>query len=141
MTFRLLPRQSARLAALWLFLLAAASAADYSKISPDLKPLLANSSAKIDVIVQYNSPPQTCTSGGLLGGIICTTVNLLGGVLKVVFTLINAVSATQTYDALGRTQAVTNVLGTFNTYVNQTARVQSISYPTGKHVQLLSELW
>jgi serine protease AprX len=94
MTFTSHSRQLARCAALWLFLLTAASAADYSKISPDLKPLLANSSNNINVIVQYNSAPQTCVSTGLLGGLVCTTVNLLGGVVKVVFSLINAVSAT-----------------------------------------------
>lgn len=70
--------------------------ADDSKISPDLQPLLANSSSSINVIVQYNSPPQTCTSGGLLGGLLCTTVNLLGGVVHVVFSLLNAVAGTLT---------------------------------------------
>src|ERR1700675_2486752 len=65
--------------------------ADNSKISPDLLPLLSNTSSSFNVIVQYNSPPQTCTSGGLLGGLLCTTVNLLGGLVKVVFMLLNAV--------------------------------------------------
>jgi hypothetical protein len=68
--------------------------ADNSKISPDLQALMANSSSNIDVIIQYNSPPQTCTSGGLLGGLLCTTVNLVGGVLNTVLGLINAVEAT-----------------------------------------------
>ena len=78
-----------------LVLMAAGSAfADDSKISPDLKPLLANPANKVTVIVQYNSPPQTCTSSGLLGGLICTVVNITGGVVNGVFNLINAVSAT-----------------------------------------------
>jgi serine protease AprX len=88
------PGQLTRCVALWLFLLTTLSAADYSKISPDLKPLLANPSNQINVIVQYNSSPQTCVSSGLLGGLVCTTVNLLGGVVKVVFSLINAVTST-----------------------------------------------
>src|SRR6185436_17078365 len=92
MRFYFHTRVSALVAVLWLLLVATASAADYSKISPDLQPLLGNPANKINVIVQYNSPPQTCT-GGFLGGIICTAVNLLGGVVKVVFTLVNAVSA------------------------------------------------
>src|ERR1043166_9275831 len=75
------------------FLTAAAALADNSKISPDLLPLLSDPSRTVNVIVQYNSPPQTCTTG-LLGGLICTTVNLLGGLVKEVFTLINAVSGT-----------------------------------------------
>src|SRR5438045_3633648 len=66
--------------------------ADTSKISPDLLPLLANPNANVNVIVQYSSP-QTC-SGGLLGSLLCPTVNLLGGVIHVVFSLLNAVSAT-----------------------------------------------
>src|SRR5687768_6746119 len=75
---------------------AALALADNSKISTDLQPLLTNPSAKLNVIVQYNRPPQTCTSGGLLSNLLCTTVNLLGGVLKTVFVLLNAVSATLT---------------------------------------------
>src|SRR5258706_16042884 len=78
----------ARLSILSLLLLASAFA-DNSKISPDLLPLLKNPSNTVNVIVQYNSPPQTC-SGGLLGGILCTAVTLLGGGVKIVFTLINA---------------------------------------------------
>src|SRR5690349_11842826 len=86
-----------RCAALGMLLLAAGVAyADASKISPDLLPLLANPSATHNVIIQYNSPPQTCTSGGLLGGLLCTTVNLLGGVVHTVFDVINAVSGTLT---------------------------------------------
>src|SRR5262245_19481755 len=87
-------RPLARFAAAWLCLTATVSAADYSKISSDLRPLLANCSNKIEVIVQYNSPPQSCVSTGLLGGLTCSAVNLLGGVVKVVFSLVNAVSAT-----------------------------------------------
>ena len=52
---------------------------------------------------------------------------------RVVSRSINGVAATQTYDELGRTPSVTNVLGTFNySYVNQTSRVQSIGYPNGQ---------
>src|SRR5437763_3974911 len=70
--------------------------ADTSKISPDLLPLLGTPGATHNVIIQYNSPPQTCTSGGLLGGLLCTTVNLLGGVVHTVFDVINAVTGTLT---------------------------------------------
>src|SRR5713226_8748414 len=88
-------RQLSRCAVLWLALLAAGSAfADNSKISPDLLPLLANPSNSVNVIVQYNSPPQTCTGGGLLGPILCLPINLLGGIVHVVFSLINAISGT-----------------------------------------------
>ena len=68
--------------------------ADNSKISPDLLPLLSNPSAQVNVIVQYNSAPQTCTGGGLLGGLVCGVVNLLGGVVNIVFDVINAVAGT-----------------------------------------------
>ena len=81
-----------------IFLLLASQAfANNSKISPDLLPLLSNSSSQINVIVQYNSQPQAPSGGllgGLLGGVVGTVVNLLGGVLNVVFSLIPAVSAT-----------------------------------------------
>ena len=81
----------ARCAALWVFLLTAVAAfADDSKISPDLKPLLANPKNTVNVIVQYNAP----LCGGLLGGLLCVTVNLLGGVVNLVFGLINAVAGT-----------------------------------------------
>jgi serine protease AprX len=91
-------RHAARSLVVWLSLtaFAASALADNSKISSDLQPLLTNPSAKLNVIVQYNRPPQTCTSGGLLGNLLCTAVNLLGGVLKTVFVLLNAVSATLT---------------------------------------------
>jgi len=81
---------SKRSVALWLALCVTGSAvlADNSKISADLQPLLANPSNNINVIVQYNTPPQS--SGGLLGGVL----NLVGGVLNAVFSLIPAVSAT-----------------------------------------------
>src|SRR5579862_5967041 len=69
--------------------------ADSSKISPDLQPYLSNSSS-VNVIVQYNTPPSTSSSGGLLGGLIGGVVNLLGGVVRTVFSLIPAVSATLT---------------------------------------------
>src|SRR5258708_30790907 len=88
-------RLVARCAIVWMVLMAAGAAfADNSKISPDLLPLLANPSNSVNVIVQYNSPPQTCSGGGLLGAIVCLPVNLLGGVVHVVFSLINAVSGT-----------------------------------------------
>jgi serine protease AprX len=48
----------------------------------------------VNVIVQYNSLPQTCSGGGPTGGLVCPTVNLLGGVVNAVFTLINAVAGT-----------------------------------------------
>src|SRR5712691_170862 len=88
-------RRLARFAVLWLVLMTTGMAlADDSKISPDLLPLMANPSNQINVIVQYSSPPQTCSSGGFLGGVICTVVNVFGGVLHFVFSLIPAVSAT-----------------------------------------------
>ncbi len=87
-------RRAARTAFLAFFLLIVSRAfADNTKISPDLQPLLANSSNNIKVIVQYNTPPQQ-SSGGLLGGLLGGVVNLLGGVLNTVFSLIPAVSAT-----------------------------------------------
>ena len=87
-------KRAARTAFIAFFLLIAGRAfADNSKISPDLQPLLANSSNQINVIVQYNTPPQQ-SSGGLLGGLLGGVVNLLGGVLNTVFSLIPAVSAT-----------------------------------------------
>ena len=76
----------------FLLLIAGRAFADNSKISPDLQPLLSNPSNKINVIVQYNTPPQS--SGGLLGGLLGGVVNLLNGVLNTVFSLIPAVSAT-----------------------------------------------
>src|SRR5271165_776890 len=85
---------SKRITALSLFLclMGSVALADNSKISPDLQPLLANPSNSINVIVQYNTPPQS--AGGLIGGLLGTVVNLVGGVLKTVFSLIPAVSAT-----------------------------------------------
>src|ERR1700730_13838519 len=86
-----------RVAQIGIILIALGTAtafADLSKISPDLLPVLANPNAKANVIVQYNTPPQTC-SGGLLG-LVCSAVNLLGGVVKTVFTLVNAVTGTLT---------------------------------------------
>ena len=69
--------------------------ADNSKISPDLLPLLSNPSAQLNVIVQYNQPPQTCSSGGLLGlgGIICTALNIIGDVVHIFLDIIDAVFA------------------------------------------------
>src|ERR1700730_2420331 len=93
--FRNRAKQIARFAALWLVLLTTTSVfADTSKISPDLLPLLSNPSTSVNVIVQYNSPPQTCTSGGFLGVLLCTALKIVGGVVNVVFTLVNAVAAT-----------------------------------------------
>ncbi|HYR83401.1 MAG TPA: hypothetical protein VE422_04910, partial [Terriglobia bacterium] len=46
---------------------------------------------------------------------------------------INSVAATQTYDVLGRVSSASNALGTFNySYVNQTPRISSLSYPNGQ---------
>src|SRR6202451_2537107 len=87
-------RRAARTALFaFVLLLVSRAFADNSKISPDLQPLLANSSNNINVIVQYNTPPQQ-SSGGVLGGLLGGVVNLLGGVLNTVFSLIPAVSAT-----------------------------------------------
>src|SRR3954454_20205491 len=74
------------------FIAAGTAFADNSKISPDLLPLLSNPSGNVNVIIQYNSTPAC--SGGIVGALLCTGVNLLGGVLHVVFTLLNAVTAT-----------------------------------------------
>src|SRR5580658_8446525 len=88
-------RRAARTAFLAFFLFIVGRAfADNSKISPDLQPLLANGSNNINVIVQYNTPPQQPSGGGLLGGLLGGVLNLLGGVLNTVFSLIPAVSAT-----------------------------------------------
>ena len=82
-------RRAARAAFLgFMFLLACRAFADNSKISPDLQPLLGNPSNKINVIVQYNTPPQQ-SSGGVLGGLVGGVVRLLGGVLNTVFSLIS----------------------------------------------------
>src|ERR1700733_9262206 len=91
-------RRAARTALLGFILMMATKAfADTSKISPDLQQMLGNPSNKINVIVQYNTPPQQSSGGllgGLLGGVVGTVVNLLGGVVNTVFSLIPAVSAT-----------------------------------------------
>src|SRR5580704_6352858 len=87
-------RRAARTALFAFFLVLVSRAfGDNSKIPPDLQPLLANSSNKINVIVQYNTQPQQ-SSGGLLGGLLGGVVNLVDGVLNTVFSLIPAVSAT-----------------------------------------------
>jgi serine protease AprX len=88
-----------------IILLAASALADTSKISPDLQPLLNDTSRTVNVIIQYSSPPQQCTNGGLLnlGGLVCTVVHLVGGVVKVVFSLLNAVSATMSISDVIRT--------------------------------------
>src|SRR5271170_1423395 len=75
-----------------LLLLASAAFANNSKISPDLQPLLANPSARVNVIVQYNS--GLCPGSGFLATLPCAAANLLGGVVNAVFTLINAVAGT-----------------------------------------------
>jgi len=90
-------RKLAIFGALWLMLISAGAAfADNSKISPDLLPLLSNSSAQINVVVQYSSHPQQTT--GLLGGLLGGVVTLIGGVVStlvsVVYTLIPALAAT-----------------------------------------------
>src|SRR6266700_853049 len=85
-------KQFSNCATLWLFLFGAVSAyADNSKISPDLLPLLNNTSTPLNVVVQYNQP---LCGGGLLGGLLCVTVNLLGGVVNDVLGLVNAVTGT-----------------------------------------------
>ena len=81
-----------RRAACFLLIVASTVFANNSKISPDLQPLLANPSTRLNVIVQYNAP-QVC-SGGILTTGPCATVNLLGGLVNQVFTLINAVAGT-----------------------------------------------
>jgi len=68
--------------------------------------------------------------GPLSNDTISYTYDEVGRVLS---RSINAVAATQTYDVLGRTDSVTNVLGSFNyAYVNQTSRLQSVSFPNGQ---------
>ena len=52
---------------------------------------------------------------------------------RVVSRAINAVAATQAYDALGRVTTETNVLGTFGYgYDGVTARLASVTYPNGQ---------
>src|SRR5580698_8991786 len=86
-----------RFAVVWLTLLSAVTAfADTSKISPDLLPLLSGPRGNVNVIIQYNTPPQqqnTGLIGGLLG-VVGAVVNLLGGIVNTVFSLIPAISAT-----------------------------------------------
>jgi serine protease AprX len=79
-------------AVLSLMVLAVGAFANNAKISPDLQPLLANPTAQVSVIVQYNS--ALCSSGSLLGGALCQPANLLGGTVSAVFSLINAVAGT-----------------------------------------------
>jgi RHS repeat-associated protein len=46
---------------------------------------------------------------------------------------INSVSASQTYDPLGRVDTVTNALGSFGySYLNQTNRLAGVTYPNGQ---------
>lgn len=92
-------RQAARSAVLSISLLAAVSAfADTSKISPDLLPLLSNSSGSVNVIVQYNTPPACSGGSGLLGvvvgGLTCTVSNVVNLAVHTVFSVINAVTGT-----------------------------------------------
>jgi serine protease AprX len=72
-------------------LLGSTALANNAKISPDLQSLLSNPAAKVNVIVQYNSP-LPCS--GVVGSASCPVVNLLGGVVNQVFSLINAVAGT-----------------------------------------------
>ncbi len=97
-----------RKALLILILLAVTASADISKISPDLQPLLNDRTRTVDVIVQYNSPPQTC-SAGFLGALVCTVVNVAGGLVKTVFSLLNAVTATLTIGDVITTSNQSNV--------------------------------
>src|SRR5580704_5345045 len=86
-----------RFAVVWLTLLSAVTAfADTSKISPDLLPLLSGPRGNVNVIIQYNTPPQQQNTG-LIGGVlglVGSVVNLLGGIVNSVFSLIPAISAT-----------------------------------------------
>jgi serine protease AprX len=75
-----------------LLILAGAAFANNAKISPDLQPLLTNSSAQLNVIVQYNGSLPACSGFA----VSCPGINLLGGVVTQVFTLINAVAGTVT---------------------------------------------
>jgi RHS repeat-associated protein len=68
--------------------------------------------------------------GPLSNDVISYTYDELGRSLS---RSINSVSASQTYDVLGRVDAVTNVLGTFNySYVDETLRLSTVSYPNGQ---------
>jgi YD repeat-containing protein len=52
---------------------------------------------------------------------------------RVVSRGINSVGASMTYDPLGRVDGVTNAIGSFGySYVNQTGRLASVSYPNGQ---------
>lgn len=83
------------------------------------------------------------TAGGSLGATQLATVDgplandtisyTYGELGRVVNRSINGVAANQVYDPLDRISSVTNALGTFNySYVNQTPRLQSVSYPNGQ---------
>jgi len=52
---------------------------------------------------------------------------------RVVSTVLNGVTRSQTYDQLGRIASITNPLNVFNnTYVGTTDRMQSVTYPNGQ---------
>jgi RHS repeat-associated protein len=71
-------------------------------------------------------------TGPLANATVSYTYDQLGRVLT---NAINGAANTSSvvYDALGRVTSATNPLGTFaNTYVNQTGRVSSVSYPNGQ---------
>ena len=54
---------------------------------------------------------------------------------RVASSSINGVNASLSFDTLGRVTTATNSLGSFSyTYVNQTARLQSVSYPNGQTI-------
>jgi RHS repeat-associated protein len=68
--------------------------------------------------------------GPLVNDTITYTYDELGRELS---HAINGVSAIQTYDSLGRVQTITNPLGLFsNTYVANSPRLQSTTYPNGQ---------
>lgn len=65
-----------------------------------------------------------------------TTVFTYDELNRVIGAAIDGVSATVTYDPLGRITSKTNALGRFGyTYVNATGRPQSIAYPNGSSTQ------
>src|SRR5580700_6919822 len=81
-------------AIVWLALISAGVAlADNSKISPDLLPLLNNSTAPVKVIIQYNSQQSTTCSIGLLGGLLCPVLNLVGGLVTGLLGVIDGAAA------------------------------------------------
>src|SRR5690349_6680135 len=107
---RMCSTRIARCAVLCLALLFAGSAiADNSKISPDLLPLLSNTSTQVNVIIQYNSQTSTSCSTGLLGALLCPVIKLVGGVVNSLLGVINGVFATMTTGDVINTSNQSNV--------------------------------